>query len=316
MLWWIYKHKHSISNVFIFRIISFNDFWKCLRLRVSTWNFLAVYFIAFLVGFVGNPRVFLSLLFASIRSACSLEILSTQNPPQLLPPWNCRSSQKFTDLNWHTGSCLSRSQHWNNEMLRCNSMTGRQSKGKLRKSGSILWWSLVNCMRWPMGHQHFFYFRCDLQNAELFPTTLPPLPPTHTVVLLFFQICSWETSEGSFYGGNNFKTMFETKQLLNKVKFWCKWGIRLVWWLATCTNRSHNQWSFKQWVGILLMTKIDRVCKNYLTPKIWEEMHLRETIYGTLIFQQSSMICIGRHVGGHTPALQHGGQNYFLLVSC
>ena len=120
MLWWIYKHKHSISNVFIFRIISFNDFWKCLRLRVSTWNFLAVYFTAFLVGFVGNPRVFLSLIFASIRSACSLEILSTQNPPQLLPPWNCRSSQKFTDLNWHSGSCLSRSWHWNNETLRCN----------------------------------------------------------------------------------------------------------------------------------------------------------------------------------------------------
>ena len=195
-------------------------------------------------------------------------------------------------------------------------MTGRQSKGKLRKSGSILWWSLVNCMWWPMGHQHFFYFRCDMQNAKLFPTTLPPLPPTHTVVLLFFQICGWETSGGSFYGGNNFKAMFKTKQLLNMFKFWCKWGIRLVWWLATCTNRSHNQWSFKQWVGILLMTKIDRVCKNYLTPKIWEETHLRETIYGTLIFQQSSMICIGRHVGGHTPALQHGGQNYFLLVSC
>ena len=29
------------------------------------------------------------------------------------------------------------------------------------------------------------------------------------------------------------------------------------------------------------------------------------------------MICIGRHVGGHTLALQHGGlQNYFLPMSC
>ena len=28
------------------------------------------------------------------------------------------------------------------------------------------------------------------------------------------------------------------------------------------------------------------------------------------------MICIGRHVGGHTLALQHGGQNYSLLISC
>ena len=54
------------------------------------------------------------------------------------------------------------------------------------------------------------------------------------------------------------------------------------------------------------MPKIDRAVK----------MHLREIFYGTLIFQQSSMICIGRHVGGHTVALQYGRQNYFLLISC
>ena len=64
------------------------------------------------------------------------------------------------------------------------------------------------------------------------------------------------------------------------------------------------------------MPKIVRAHKNYLTPKIWEKTHLREIFYGTLIFQQSSMICIGRHVGGHVLALQHGGQNYFLLISC
>ena len=29
-------------------------------------------------------------------------------------------------------------------------------------------------------------------------------------------------------------------------------------------------------------------------------MHLREIFYGSLIFQQSNIICIGRHVGGHT----------------
>ena len=66
--------------------------------------------------------------------------------------------------------------------------------------------------------------------------------------------------------------------------------------------------SFKQRVGILLMPKIVRARKNYLTPEIWEETHLRE-IFGTLV-------CIGRHVGGHALALQHGGQNYFLLISC
>ena len=53
------------------------------------------------------------------------------------------------------------------------------------------------------------------------------------------------------------------------------------------------------------MPKIDRAHKNYLTPEILEDTHLREIFYGTLIFQQSRMICIGRH---------HGGQNYFLLI--
>ena len=74
--------------------------------------------------------------------------------------------------------------------------------------------------------------------------------------------------------------------------------------------------SFKQCVGILLIPKIDRAHKNYLTPEIWEGTFLREIFYSTLIFQQSSMICISRHVGRHTLALQHGGQNYFLLKSC
>ena len=46
------------------------------------------------------------------------------------------------------------------------------------------------------------------------------------------------------------------------------------------------------------MPKIERAQKNYLTPEIWEETLLREIFYATLSFQQSSMICIGRHVGG------------------
>ena len=63
------------------------------------------------------------------------------------------------------------------------------------------------------------------------------------------------------------------------------------------------------------MPKIDRVHKSYpIHSKFEEETHLREIFYGTLIFQRSSMICIGHHVGGHALALQHGGQNYFLLV--
>ena len=51
------------------------------------------------------------------------------------------------------------------------------------------------------------------------------------------------------------------------------------------------------------MPKIDEADKNYLTPEFCEETHLREIFYGTLTFQQSSMFCIGRHVGGYTLAL-------------
>ena len=40
------------------------------------------------------------------------------------------------------------------------------------------------------------------------------------------------------------------------------------------------------------MPKIDRAHKNYLTPEIWEEMYLREIFCGTVIFQQSSVICM------------------------
>ena len=34
------------------------------------------------------------------------------------------------------------------------------------------------------------------------------------------------------------------------------------------------------------MPKIDRAHENYLTPEIWEEKHLREIFYGTLIFNK------------------------------
>ena len=44
--------------------------------------------------------------------------------------------------------------------------------------------------------------------------------------------------------------------------------------------------SFKQWVGILLIPKIDRAHKNkyYLTPALWKETCLRQVFYGTFIF--------------------------------
>ena len=49
-------------------------------------------------------------------------------------------------------------------------------------------------------------------------------------------------------------------------------------------------------------------------PEIWKETHLREIFHGTSIFQQSSMICISHHVGGHTLDLQHSGQTFCLCL--
>ena len=84
------------------------------------------------------------------------------------------------------------------------------------------------------------------------------------------------------------------------------------WFNRPLALRGHvTNASLKQLVVILLLPKIDRTHKNYLTPEIWEEGNLREIFYGT--FQQSSMTWIGRHV---TLALQHDRQNYFLLISC
>ena len=43
----INKHKHSVSSVVVvafFRVISFNPFWKFLRLGNSAWDFLGVNF--------------------------------------------------------------------------------------------------------------------------------------------------------------------------------------------------------------------------------------------------------------------------------
>ena len=50
------------------------------------------------------------------------------------------------------------------------------------------------------------------------------------------------------------------------------------------------------------MPKIDRTHKNYLTPEIFRENAFKGENLWHFDFQQSSMISIGRHVGGHTLA--------------
>ena len=59
------------------------------------------------------------------------------------------------------------------------------------------------------------------------------------------------------------------------------------------------------------MPKIDIAHKQYLTHEILEETYVREIFYGTLIFQQSSMIVLAAMLESNS-----GGQNYSFLISC
>ena len=71
--------------------------------------------------------------------------------------------------------------------------------------------------------------------------------------------------------------------------------------------------SFKQWVGILLMPKIDRARKNYRTTawtEIWEETHSREIFMALWFFNKVVWFVLAGMLEGKY-ALQHGGQNYF-----
>ena len=77
--------------------------------------------------------------------------------------------------------------------------------------------------------------------------------------------------------------------------------------------------SFKQWVGILLMPKIIRAHKNYLTPEIWEETHLREIFYGTLIFQQSSILegmLLPSNMAAKTTSCLYLVQRFIVTLRC
>ena len=62
---------------FIFHLISFNAFWKFLRLGNSAWDFFSVFFF-FIVGGGGGKflvqRFFWVLIFAPIRSSKSTKI--------------------------------------------------------------------------------------------------------------------------------------------------------------------------------------------------------------------------------------------------
>ena len=83
MLWWINKHKHSISIVHIFRVMSFKAFCKFLRRRNLAWGFWGVNFWS---------RDFWGVLLEALRiwlgfDFCPHSIIPVTWNPEYPQPW-------------------------------------------------------------------------------------------------------------------------------------------------------------------------------------------------------------------------------------
>ena len=144
-------------------------------------------------------------------------------------------------------------------------------------------------------------FFCTFSYFLIFATSLILLP----IHWSWWKVCGVGVGASHKYCVLNRRIPSENGRKVRQTK-----QVRLLAPRGHVTNAS-----FQQWVGVLLMPKIilTEHIKIILHPKFeryWEIFN------GTLIFQLSSMICIGNHVGGHTLALQHSGQTYFLLISC
>ena len=83
------------------------------------------------------------------------------------------------------------------------------------------------------------------------------------------------------------KTLY-TLMWVARTRFWERF--LLCHWCFSCNRPLALR-------GHVTNAKIERARENDLIPEIWEETHLREIFYGTLIFQQSSMICFSYHRG-------------------
>ena len=105
-------------------------------------------------------------------------------------------------------------------------------------------------------------------------------------VSLSFVTALWNTNQQtntfSFRVGPQYSCSQKGEQILPWIK-----TTKRIWVELKQDEIGHvTNASFEQWVGNLLMPKIDRADKNYLTPKIWEKTNLKKIFYGTLIFQQ------------------------------
>ena len=95
VFFWVFK-----TNVSIFRVISFNAFWKFLWLGNSAWDFSGLNFGSETIwGFCLKPKgVFRVMIFAPFRSSPSTEIQIPTPPPPTT------QSQKVTNFSTHTSA--------------------------------------------------------------------------------------------------------------------------------------------------------------------------------------------------------------------
>ena len=95
MLWWINKHKHSISIVHIFRVMSFKAFCKFLRRRNLAWGFWGVNFWS---------RDFWGVLLEALRIWLGFDFC----PHSIIPvTWNPEYPQPWGEGELiHKGCCL------------------------------------------------------------------------------------------------------------------------------------------------------------------------------------------------------------------
>ena len=153
--------------------------------------------------------------------------------------------------------------------------------------------------------------KCPFTLYYIVPLPLPPPPPPPPLLLLlpffFFHF---------MFKFANLSEVLNNKELKHSG---CIMMTSLWNWPTGNRNWHHalrlhvTNASFKQWVGILLKPNIDRC---HLTSEIWEETHLKELFYGTLIFQQNSMICIDLYLYDYILAFQHGGRNNVHAQMC
>ena len=161
--------------------------------------------------------------------------------------------------------------------------------------------------------------KCPFTLYYIVPLPLPPPPPLSLPpppLLLLLLLLPFFFFFHFMFKFANLSEVLNNKELKH---FGCIMMTSLYNWPTGNRNWHHalrlhvTNASFKQWVGILLKPNIDRC---HLTSEIWEETHLKELFYGTLIFQQNSMICIDLYLYDYILAFQHGGRNNVHAQMC